>query len=452
MELDKYSRKEEIDAGSKPDTATEKFSQIIEKKKRNVTDLTIKETLYGNLNLSVLNEKGFTKIEVLRFADDGYLTSVTNIPTTIRKLILSNQLLTKIELPNDIEHLEIENNLFVGEFSLNNQNRLKYLNISFNQIKSFGSILPEQLEELYCHHNLLQNLYLDNCYKLRVLHCDYNPKLSVFNIPDTVTDIRLPEKKVQLELSSSSVTSSEKEKDDNELQKNYQESMAHYFDLKARYERKLQTFKISKKPNKKMPKCNGCSRPVGMFFSGKNQKYTASCGDTSSPCDWKIVLYRGDNYMFRQTMEEMLNILEETKENIIRQKMDTLFNFISEDKSAELFKDQLSLFQKNAQMVEKYRKKYEDMFFSSQKKEIIQQKKKKIQDKLIELNEYKEKEQFDEVVRIQSEIKGISEFIQREMYEFMEIWINEKSEFILDQEPVIYAKLEINHGEPVKVG
>jgi hypothetical protein len=192
-----------------------------------------------------------------------------------------------------------------------------------------------------------------------------------------------------------------------------------------------------------------------MFFSGKNHKYTAYCGDTSKPCNWKIVLHRGDNYMFRQTMEEMLNILEETKENIIRQKMDTLFNFISEEKSAELFKDQLSLFQKNAQIVEKYRKKYEDMFFSSHKKEIIQQKKVKIQDKLIELNTYIKTQELNEVlndvVRIQCEIKGISEFIQREMYEFMEIWINDKSEFILNQEPVIYSKLEINHGEPAKV-
>jgi hypothetical protein len=50
------------------------------------------------------------------------------------------------------------------------------------------------------------------------------------------------------------------------------------------------------------------------------------------------------------------------------------------------------------------------------------------------------------------EIKGISEFIQRETYEFMEISSNrETGEYRLEQENVIFSKLEINQGEPVHV-
>lgn len=457
MEKDKYSKKQQMESEEKPDTANIEFSQIISKKKKEITDLSVKVPLYGNLNLSILSEKGFSKIETLRFTE-GYLTSVTNIPSNIRKLILSEQLISKLELPDDLEHLEIENNLFVGDFSLKAQRSLKYVNVSFNNIKSFGNNgenLPESLEELYCHHNLLQNLYLETCPKLRVLHCDYNPKLKVYDIPDSVTDIRLPEKAIQLELNKSEQNadknnSEEREKEINNLENAYDESIREYFRIKQKYETELHSLKKSKK--KKLPKCYGCKKNVGMVFSGKNQKYTAYCGNTTKPCNWKLVLHRGDNHIFRDTMEEMRKILEETKENIIRQKMDTLFNYISEEKSVDLFKKQLSLFKINSEMVDKYKKRYENLYFNSVKQEIIQQKKKKIQDKIIEIQENIEKGEIDEVVKLQLEIKGISEYIQRETYEFMEIWFNQKKEeFILDQNNTIYSKLEINHGEPLQV-
>jgi len=200
-----------------------------------------------------------------------------------------------------------------------------------------------------------------------------------------------------------------------------------------------------------MPKCIGCSRNVGMLFSGKNQKYMATCGDTIKPCDLKIVLHRGDNYNFRDTMEEMINTLEETRANIIQQKMDTLFNYISEDKSAELFKKQLTAFQNISKQVEKNRKMYEDMYFNPQKKEIIQHKKKKIQEIIMEIQDHLNNNEMDEVVKKQNDIKGISQYIQRENYEFMEVWVDSKEDYILEQQPVIYSKLEINHGEYIQV-
>lgn len=442
--MDKYTKKQQIDTEG-TDTANQEFARILDKKKPNITELTISIPLYGNLNLSVLSQKGFSKIETIHFVE-GYLITITNIPPTIKKLILNGQLLKKIELPDDLEHLEIENNLFVGEFSLKNQRRLKYLNISFNQIKSFGkndlNILPETLEELYCHHNLLKNLYLGTCYKLQVLHCDNNAKLlKIYDIPESVINIRLPEKAIQLRLEDDEKDKNKKDKNDSENA--YLESIRHYFHIKQKYEKSLKTDK------KKLPKCIGCSRNVGIIFSGKNQKYIASCGDTSKPCKWKILLHRGDNYVFRDVLEEMRKILEETKENIIQQKMDTLFEYISENKSADLFKKQLSLFKINSELVEKYDKMYEDMYFNKEKLEIIQQKKKEIQDKIIEMNEM---EDMGEIVKMQMEIKGISEFIQRETYEFMEISSNrETGEYRLEQENLIFSKLEINQGEPVHV-
>lgn len=451
--MDKYTKKQQMISGEQEDTANLEFSRILDKKKKTIKELTIPTPLYGHLNLSILAEKGFLNIESLRFVE-GYIISLTNIPVTITKLIVSNQLLDKIELPDDLEYLEIENNLFVGEFSLKSQHRLKYINVSFNQIKSFGKngldILPESLEELYCHHNLLQNLYLGTCPKLRVLYCDYNPKLKVYDIPDTVVDIRLPEKAVQLE--EDKKVEKEKAKEKNSEENVYMENLEKYFFIKQKYENELHSLQKKQRKQKKtlsLPKCYGCKRKVGMVFSGKNQKYTAYCGDTTTkPCDWKMILHRGDNYGFRDTMEEMRKTLEETKENIIRQKMDTLFDYITEEKSVDLFKKQLSLFKINSEMVNNYQKRYEDMYFNSVKKEIIQQKKRKIQEKILEIQEKIESGEIEEVVKLQMEIKGISDYIQRETYEFMEmVFYPKKEEFVLDQQKVVYSKLEINHGE-----
>ena len=120
--------------------------------------------------------------------------------------------------------------------------------------------------------------------------------------------------------------------------------------------------------------------------------------------------------------------------------------------SAELFKKHLSLFKINSEMVNKYQSLYEDMYFSIEKQELLQQKKKKIQEKRAEIQEKIDLGEIEEVVKLQMEIKGISEYIQRETYEYMEMIANKNDEFRLEQENVEYSKLEINHGEPIKVG
>jgi hypothetical protein len=268
--------------------------------------------------------------------------------------------------------------------------------------------------------------------------------LKIYDIPDTVVDIRLPEKAIQLD-EEKTRNKSKSIKETNEEDNVYAESLQKYFHIKEKYEDSL------KKKKNVLPKCYGCKRNVGMIFSGKNQKYTARCGDNTKPCDWKMVLHRGENYVFRDTLEEMRKTLEETKENIIRQKMDTLFDYIPEDKSAELFKKQLTLFKSNSEIVNKYQKLYVEMYFNVEKQELLQQKKKKIQEKRAEIQAKIDLGEMEEVVKLQMEIKGISEYIQRETYEYMEIIAKKNDEFRLEQENVEYSKLEINSGEPVKV-
>jgi len=352
--------------------------------------------------------------------------------------------LEEIDLPDSIEHIDIGNNVLKGEFDFIRNTLLKYIRVSYNQLSSLEN-LSENLEELYCDHNILRSLNLKNTTRLNVLHCNYNSKLVLHDLPDTLIDTNLPEQRIQVENTKIKTT------------KEYLDSLRKYFNLKNEYETQLMDLKRKAKSKKRilktLPSCIGCSRKVGMVFSGKDQKYMAYCGDSSKPCDWKIVIHRGYFYSFLETIEVMRDNLEETKENIIRQKMDTLFQYITEEKSADLFKKQLSFFKTNTEMVEKYYQDYLDIYFSVSKKEIVELKQKKIQEWIVKLQQHVLEGEFEEVVRIQcKEIQPIAKYIQGLNYPFMEIDKDKKtSEWILDQRDYILSDVEINQGEPISV-
>jgi len=99
--------------------------------------------------------------------------------------------------------------------------------------------------------------------------------------------------------------------------------------------------KMSNKSNKKIRKaleeqkhtCVNCSRKVDMFFSTKNNKLIAKCGSEESPCNLKIIINKGVYYPYEKMMngtmdiEGLLNEINEFKLNIIRMKLDMVFDF-----------------------------------------------------------------------------------------------------------------------------
>jgi transcription elongation factor Elf1 len=204
--------------------------------------------------------------------------------------------LEEINLPDSIEHIDIGNNVLKGEFDFIRNTLLKYIRVSYNQLSSLEN-LSENLEELYCDHNILSSLNLKNTTRLSVLHCNYNSKLVLHDLPDTLIDTNLPEQRIQVENTKIKTT------------KEYLDSLRKYFNLKNEYETELMDLKRKAKSKKRilktLPSCIGCSRKVGMVFSGKDQKYMAYCGDSAKPCDWKIVIHRGDFYSFLETIEKL---------------------------------------------------------------------------------------------------------------------------------------------------
>jgi hypothetical protein len=203
-----------------------------------------------------------------------------------------------------------------------------------------------------------------------------------------------------------------------------------------------------------LPNCIGCGKTVGMIFSGLDQKYQARCGDAKS-CGWKILIHRGDFHPFRETLYAMREQLEETKENIIRLKMYTLFQYIPEEKSADLFQKQITFFKNNSELVEKYTAQYNEMYFNDWKKERIQEKQLEIQEHLLKVQQDLADNLIIDAVKTQVEqIAPATKKIQTYRYEFMEVDFNgnrKKEEWRLVQNESILSKIEVNHGMPPSV-
>jgi len=168
--------------------------------------------------------------------------------------------------------------------------------------------------------------------------------------------------------------------------KDYIEALNEYFKIKADYEKKLLSIKrtiYQNTPNKKKahkliadvkPKCIYCNRPVGTLFSHKNNRYIAVCGDARSPCNLNIEIFNGTGSNIIYNLELFKEGIDALKEHIILQKLDTLFNYVSEESSIQLFKKQLGEFNENSELYKEFLDIYTQLFDNPEKREQLRQK------------------------------------------------------------------------------
>lgn len=380
---------------------SERKSQIelleyLEKIDKTTETISINEPMSGEIDLSVFKkENGFSKIKKIEFSPGNILT-IRNIPREIEILTIDQQNISALPpLTDTLLELNVnQNNL--SYIDLKDATHLKILRCKNNKISIIEN-LPRSLEELNIENNQLKQLDLNKMTNLRRLYCSNNPLLMITNQPDTIADfqcnnsplVNLNENREHQQ--GGAIDSKTKI----EQQLNYIDSLGEYLKIKSQYEKDKKS-KISAliKTNIKngmsrkhaihnaikkfKPKCIYCGRPVTTIFSRENSSFTAICGDRINPCQLNIDLYRGsiDN------IEYLLNILKEDineiKETIIRQKMDTLFSYVNENQSANSFKATMEKYTENSDMYADYLNKYNTIFHSEITNDIIEHKKGKI--------------------------------------------------------------------------
>jgi hypothetical protein len=157
----------------------------------------------------------------------------------------------------------------------------------------------------------------------------------------------------------------EDEKKDAEKRK-FIDGLDQYFRYKDKYESliKKEKTQIIKLPGlswrekraefmKIKPKCINCRRPVGSIFSTKvdedGRHLIAICGDRKEPCPFNININLGLVENMRENLYNEENTLNEFKRDVIIDKNDLLFGYITAEEAVEKFdklKDNVSEFTK----------------------------------------------------------------------------------------------------------
>jgi uncharacterized protein YoxC len=360
-------------------TAQQFLLSILDNFEPQMRELAIHESLHGNLDFSVITTRGFKNVKSILLFEKGEVTSISNLPEGLEKLVASHQYLIELEnLPKSIKEIDVQHN-FISDFDISSLKHLKVLQVSDNHFTKLENI-PDSLEELYCNNNRIKVLNLKETLQLRVLHTSNNKAIIIENLPPSVVDFKSENNPfIEIGYSNlhSSQTSSSDEPIDKEEKVNYVESIFDYFKLKNKYEENLHKEKkrifekaSSKKQGKKnvarwVPKCIQCKQPGGTLFSKNNETYHAVCGNKQTPCNLKIEIYNGKIYPIDELLttfglEELVTI----KENIMKQKLDNIFTYENEKSAMKKFKENLEEFtflnNETMELIEKNNQLYKD--------------------------------------------------------------------------------------------
>jgi len=402
-------------------TAQVQLENIIQSLKPDIVDLNLQQELSGDLDLTVLESK-FPRLRTLLFGP-GKITHLRNVPPTVSKLTCSRNLLTNLEgLPGSLLYLDIDRN-YLTSLDLSKTPYLEELHCANNRLENLTK-LPENLTKLYCNENKLQRLDFSGLPHLKVVNVSNNPLLVVNNLPENIHEYVAENNPLTMETNIYDYEEWEYEdtlrqgrdiaekKHVQQRKIKYVDALNVYFKYKSQYEadllkRRREAFKKAGGKRAAMVRaqriqgrCLKCKRTVGMSFFTNTEGYFARCGDDSHPCEFNIKLFRGNfsyNDYFLYLFKEQL---ETEKTAIIRKKLDSLFNYVSEETSVKEFKKILDTYNDTSALYGELLKRNDEIYHDKHKQELIAKKQEKIYTLLARiksmLQEYKTSERSQE--------------------------------------------------------
>ena len=365
-------------------TGQNDFFTVLENLSPTESNIIVRQPLSGDIDCSVLSKCNFTGITGLQFAP-GNITGLRNIPKGVTKIVCAENQLAQMpaELPDSLIELDLHSNR-IDELVTELPEGLKELNLSDNRIESLAN-LPRDLEVLRCEGNRMKVLKLEGITRLRILLCGSNPQLVIENVPDSLEEFE-SDTDIVVEIRGTD----KGEHEAVEQKSNYQEALFNYFELKKEYDNKVveakraiyRESKTKKQARMKMkmlkPKCLYCDRPVGSIFKIEIRKYIARCGDEQHPCPFHIELFRGEYAKITDMMESYHRTVEFAKQSIIEDKLNVLYQYLTEKDGVEFFKDNLDYYTTQSVHLASLTKEYTDLYFNEETEEKVLAKRKKI--------------------------------------------------------------------------
>ena len=223
------------------------------------------------------------------------------------------------------------------------------------------------------------------------------------------------------------------------------------------------------------PTCILCNQEGGTIFSEAFGNLKAICGNISQPCGLHIEVERGKYESLEKLMNESLEEVRATKDEIIRMKLDVLFQFITEEEVMAKFDGIQHKLQEQLKMYAEFRTYYLNVIDNDDSRRDIEDTMRVISEKVAELKNYmkefndsdgKNKSLIDDVLVIyQNDIEPAFLKIREKKYVYSQVETNDDpngslvdmyadSQFYLSQKkysfhelymPVVMPKLIADH-------
>lgn len=463
-------------------TAQQQFEDYVETLAKPIKVIRVTEMLSGDIDLSVLKDNGYGVPDELIF-NEGNITNLYNIPEGLNRLEIPNNMLDTINnLPKSLHVLEIPHN-FLEEIDVSLLSELEELNISHNKLSELKSI-PKKLRVLKCTHNKLEYLDLSNLSNLRTLHISNNMITVIDNMPESVDDLEMENMpSIEYRNTENFKTPNDESDENRRKKKNYIAAINDFFKLKSKYESKLHdmrknaynTARTKKNARDKLkaglvkPLCIKCKRAGGTIFKTENNRYSAICGVSDSPCNLDIQIFTGDFVLREDALDMSKEGIDEIKVEIIRNKLDNIFGYIDDETSKQIHEEKLKEYNLDSDIHAEILSEQQQLIDNKEKREEIINKKRELftiidNNKEI-INQYKEthnKELLKDVTNSTiQDIYRIARTIRNMENEEMEMLYYDKGYYPEDtnrkihklyQYPVKHEKMETNLlSEPVNV-
>ena len=153
------------------------------------------------------------------------------------------------------------------------------------------------------------------------------------------------------------------------------------------------------------PKCVNCKRNVGSRFNENGRIIKAVCGDPVEPCDLNIELYIGKKENVNEIINELENTIDEIKEQIIKLKLDLVYNYKSEEQISNEFSEFKKRYINLQKLLDSLVEKKKRIFNTDEKKLVSNELKKQLEKTVSVIN------QKIENYNITKELKNIEEVV-----------------------------------------
>ena len=258
-----------------------------------------------------------------------------------------------------------------------------------------------------------------------------------------------------------------------------QKAIKQYYELKQEYNEQINQIKsrirsmdLLSSAEKKQKyaltekKCVNCGQSGGTLFKETNFTLKAVCGNPTSPCKLNINIYKGEYLLSNELSKMYYDDMKKTQRNIIKSKLDMIFEYIDEETLLNKFNDMKKELVENKKMYDFFQQIYLKVISSKEKKDkteelvkSLDENIKDLRDKMIiyEDDEIQNMDLLKECINIYtSKISPLNKMIRDINYSYMRMEtcdermcdvVNKYSTFFLTQKKYDIVDLEQDIGE-----